>query len=323
MPKRKVHFNGLLANTNSSILKFPLDHGFKIEDKSQDEAIKFIMTVEKTSLKDAVKKAFSDYACVNTQEEKIYFVSNSFDIDVYNDSRYGQITIANDAVQKFNRKNIEDYLKPIISLMRLYKEGNVCMPLWYYFFYDNETPIHFVSQWTSAHVSRISTFKLKDSDIKNLKSFIQTTKLPFNVKPLQLAFESFELSHHMPTLSIPFLLLMMSMESLFNPAGQGELRFRISRNTAVLIGKNKRDSESIWKNMKKLYDIRCELVHKGESNIVTEKDLLLLRNYVRRSVKEFYNIGKGKDDILDILNSTGFGDKPWHNKNKEDKNVEN
>jgi hypothetical protein len=48
-----------------------------------------------------------------------------------------------------------------------------------------------------------------------------------------------------------------------------------------------------------------------------------LRDYVRRSIKEFYNMGKGKDDILDILNSTGFGDKPWLNKNTEDKNVEN
>jgi len=30
MPKKEIHFMGLLANTDSSILNVKLDHGFKI-----------------------------------------------------------------------------------------------------------------------------------------------------------------------------------------------------------------------------------------------------------------------------------------------------
>lgn len=302
-----------------------LKHGFKIEVLSLGDAIEFVKTVEKAPIPIAGPKLTSDFPCNNLKENKVYFVSNSFDIDLDLDlEKNGNLFPYKRffKIYDFKTDYIHDYLTSVIRLMRLFREGNIHMPYEYFFFYKNEVPTKIMGLRRDASISRISILNFKNSEIKELEQFIHNTKLPFKEKHLQLAFESFELSYHIATLGIPFLLLMMSMESLFNPIGQGELRYRISRNTAVLIGKNKRDSESIWKNMKKLYDKRCDIVHKGESNIVTKENLLLLRDYARRSIKEFYNMGKGKDDILDILNSTGFGDKPWLNKNIEDKNVE-
>ena len=166
------------------------------------------------------------------------------------------------------------------------------MPFEYFFFYKNEVPTQIMGLKRGAYISRSSILNFENSEIKELEQFIHNTKLPFKKKPLQLAFESFELSHHIATLGMPFLLLMMSIESLFNPSGQGELKFRLSRNTAVLIGKNKDDSQAICKKMKKLYKIRSNFVHTGNSNLISKDDVLILRGYVRRSIKEFYNMGK-------------------------------
>jgi hypothetical protein len=98
---------------------------------------------------------------------------------------------------------------------------------------------------------------------------------------------------------------MISLEALFNPGGQ-ELRYRISRNTAVLLGKNKGDSKRIFSKMTKLYDKRSAIVHKGEQRVVNKKELLELRHYVRESIKKANRMDKDKDELLDMLNARGF-----------------
>lgn len=103
---------------------------------------------------------------------------------------------------------------------------------------------------------------------------------------------------------------MISLETLFNP-GRQELRYRVSRNTAVILGKEKEDSEKIFREIKKLYDKRSDIVHTGKSNTINEEDLLKLRHYVRESIKEIIKIDKNKDELLELLNSCGFGEKSW------------
>jgi len=155
-----------------------------------------------------------------------------------------------------------------------------------------------------------TTYSLEKSELQDLQTFIQSTKFPFLNPSLRLAHQNFEMAYSIYQKDLSFLALMISMESLFNPGG-GELTYRISRNTAVLIGKDKDDSKNIFRKMKKLYGKRCDIVHQGKPNAVTEDDVKDLRNYVIRSIKEFYNIGKSKKEILELLNSCGFGDRPW------------
>jgi len=96
---------------------------------------------------------------------------------------------------------------------------------------------------------------------------------------------------------------MMCLETLFHPNKYGELTYRISRNTAVLLGRN---SKTIYSETRRLYDLRSKLIHTGKKNIVKDEELLLLRHYVRESIKETYRLGKGKDEMLEFLNSCGF-----------------
>ena len=101
------------------------------------------------------------------------------------------------------------------------------------------------------------------------------------------------------------------MEILFNPQ-DSEISHRISRNAAVLLGKNFEDSEKIFDDIKRLYGKRSKIIHGDtpkKSKMVNDEDVMKLRYYVRESIKEINKNGKKKEDILDFLNSHGFGTK--------------
>ena len=295
---------GLLANTDSSILKINLDHDFKIESISGNEGVDLVSTFEGLPRIEIGKKLFGGFPCLNSYEGKIYFISNSFEaID-------GGGFEKQNAVAEFENKFLHSYLDPTIRLMRLFKEGNICMPLRYYYFIDNSIPKSFTRTGTYLHISPEPKYTLEDSEVSDLDKFIQDTKLPFAERFLQLAFENFELSYQMHDMKLSFLSLMISLEFLFHPSGQGELNYRISRNAAVLLGKDKKDSNEIKGKVKEPYSKRSAIVHARKSNSMTKEDLLKLRHYVRESIKEFNKIGKSKDEVLDLLDSLGFGEMP-------------
>ena len=63
--------------------------------------------------------------------------------------------------------------------------------------------------------------------------------------------------------------------------------------------------------MKKFYGKRSTIMHSGNSSSITKEDVLRLREFTRRSIKEFYKTGLSKKNLMDELDSTGFGEKPW------------
>ena len=296
---------GILANTDSSILKINLDRGFNIESISENEGVDLVSTLEGLPYNKIGDKLFIEFPCLNSSERKLYFISNSFEsIDEGGFERWN-------AVAEFENKFLHSYLDPTIRLMRLFKEGNICMPLRYYYFIDDGVPKPFTRREMTLHISPNPKYTLEDSEVSDLDKFIRDTKLPFTESFLQLAFENFELSYQTHDMNLSFLSLMISLEILFHPSGQGELNYRISRNAAVLLGKDKKDSTEIKGKVKELYGKRSAIVHNGKSNSVDKEDLLKLRHYVRDSIKEFNKIGKSKDEILDLLDSLGFGEMPW------------
>lgn len=297
MPNMKTCFFGLLANTDSSILKVNLEHGFEIKEMPFDDGVNLIASLEKSSDKEVYIK-LTKYS-----ESKLFFISNSFESTTKIDDRGASFS---PEIYKFANDEVYGYLKHSIQLMRLFREGNICMPLAYYFFMDYNTPQLVRSDGTNLYISS-ERYTLEDSEIPDLQRFILNTKLPFNESFLQLAFENFELSYQTHNQNMSFLSLMISLETLLSPSSS-ELRHRISRNTAVLLGKEKDESKSIFSDIKKLYDQRSEIVHSGKSDIIIREDLLKLRHYVRESIKEINKISKNKTELLDVLDSCGFGD---------------
>lgn len=309
MSKAKIFFRGFLTNTDSSILKINLDHGFKIEAMSEDEGIRFISHLQNRPYMEVSEELILDFPVINKSEDKCYFVSNSFECDIGindDDRRHGLINERT----KFDVTLVQGYLTPIIRLMKLFKEGNVYMPLEFYYLIDNNAPRLFMGSYHWSNYNSRDIFTLKDSKISDFQRFIQNTKLPFKEPFLQLAFENFELSYLTPTSNLTFLSLMISMEILFNP-GEQELSHRISRNAAVLLGKDFNESETIFNDIKKLYTKRSNIVHgtiAREKKTVNNEDVVKLRNYVRESIKEINIKGKSRDELLEFLNSHGYGE---------------
>lgn len=308
MLKKRPWFIGLLANTNASILKLHLGNGFTIQSMS-DKGYKFFSILENLPVYETGRKLFIDYDCLNAEEKKLYFVTNCLEIDVEENAEPLEWKI----FTKIDNL-VESYLEPKIRLMRLFKEGNIHMPMKYYFFIENATPKPFMSKGSGlfTHIRPMSSeYTVEESEVPNLEKFIQDTKLPFCREFLQLAFENFELSYQIPNTNLSFLALINSLEALFN-RGQAELTYTISRNVAVLLGKDVDESKIIFKKMKELYDMRSDIVHARKLKVASERELLNLRHYVRESIKEISYMNKNKEDIFDLLNSHGFGNRTWY-----------
>lgn len=114
MSKEKIYFRGFLANTDSSILKINLNHGFKIEAMTVDEMFRFISTLQKRPIVEVRREILHRFPIRNNSENKCFFVSNSFEYDIEKSDEERRNII--------NEKTlVQDYLTPIIRLMKLFK----------------------------------------------------------------------------------------------------------------------------------------------------------------------------------------------------------
>jgi hypothetical protein len=154
------------------------------------------------------------------------------------------------------------------------------------------------------HIST-GLFTLSESEVADAVAFAQSRRLPFDRPYLELAFGNFELSYAVADHKLSFLSLMIGLEALLNPSSQ-ELRHRLSRNGAVLLGHDLEESRKIYSDLKRLYDKRSTLVHVGDEKI-DRNDILQLRHYLRDSIKKVSEFAEGKDQLIERLNLLGFG----------------
>jgi len=301
MCNERIYFRGFLTNVDASILQVKLKHGFKTEAIPEKAAVAFFCRLHGLSDVHVYSTIFMEFPYLNHTEKKLYVVSNSF--ESHPGLKEKGLFVG---VSEFRNEHVLGYLDNVIRLMRLFKEGDLRLQDRYYYYMENNMPKGRMQFFSRRYVSR-EPYHLEESELPILHEFIENMELPFTKPFLQLAFDNFELSYETSNLNLSFLALMVSLESLFNP-GEYELRYRISRNGAVLLGKDREDSRKIFSKIKELYDKRSRIVHTGKSNVIKKTDLLKLRHYVRESIKEIYRIGKDKDELLDILNSCGFGE---------------
>ena len=305
--KKDIHFIGFLANVDDSILKLDLGQSFAIEKKSQTDVspfrhyISFHWGTSADSEILAVEDQVNDI--VHNQSFYCYCVT-ARNVESFDSTPQGGVVIQWGKHEEFHR-SIQNKLR----LLRLFKEGNVSLGFSCIYYLKDSQPsvLGLCREWPIADKTK---FHLKENEISDAQRFIETTRIPFKEKSLQLAFDSFELSYETHSAALNFLSLMIAMEVMLN-RGIDELRYTISRNAAVLLGKDKGDSERVFKEVRELYDKRSRLVHKGSANEISPVDVFRLRHYVREAIKEMQSIGRDPKEIRDILNTCGFGQQPW------------
>lgn len=214
--KIKMCFMGILANVDSSILEVNFNEGFKIEAFSKDEAIKLLSILDKLPTMAVAVKYFMNYESLNNSEQRMYAVSKTIE-NIPEDSFF--------ATGGFDSKMVHGYLLPKIRLMRLFKEGNICMPARFYY-RQKDGEIHGSIRLESGRNILIEPYHIEVSEIPILQSFFQSVKLPFKRDFLNLAFENFELSYEISDIQLAFLVLMIGLETLLNPSSY-EVRHRV------------------------------------------------------------------------------------------------
>jgi hypothetical protein len=107
-------------------------------------------------------------------------------------------------------------------------------------------------------------------------------------KAMSIAGNYYE-SHHGRLSSEDKLIdLVISLEALFSPSREGELRFRIAQRGALLLGADAAERRRIFALLRRAYDARSALVHGGDSPFQSAKftadDLTTLGEAVRVAV---------------------------------------
>ncbi len=306
MTRVKAHFLGLLTNVDASIKNVKLKYGFKIGSFPLDKAINFFSLLEGSTHSDMNEKLILTYL-MHSREKRIYFITKTLKEEM----RFREPGISFPQSQEFDdcEKNlVHGYLNDTLKLMRLYKEGNICMPEYRFYIMTEDKPFVFVRTLIIPPFTH-ERYSLNTQELAGLNEFLTTTKLPFQNPALELAHENYEITFRVETKHLSFLSLMMALETLFHPTDEGELQYRISRNVATLLGGKEKPSSVIHKEVRELYRKRSKLVHTGTSNI-TDGDLLALRSIVRESIKALYKLGVNKEDWLQQLNYRGFTELP-------------
>jgi hypothetical protein len=191
-----------------------------------------------------------------------------------------------------------------LKLMRLFKTGHVDA-LSMYWYSDEGGKIEMDAAQGSTRAPHEEPYFIRPDEVGPLSSFLATWHLPFKKSFLQLAFESFEESFRADREHLRFLNLMIALEALFN-VGQHDLRFRISRNAAILLGRDEEDVEVVFDHMREYYDKRSQLVHTGKFDQISGSDVWMLAYYVREAIKAIASSGLDKDDVSRHLTTGGF-----------------
>ncbi len=292
---QRFNFIGFLSNVDPSILKVNFGDSVHPEFLSQDEAYKLLSKLDN----------YHDYGIFARSTSGVRGTEGDFYVLTH--GSHNDLSLDN--IFKFEEEIVRPLSEEILPKLRLFKEGNPQMPLWYYFS-QNEGQLTKKMEVGPGRVAYGPVFHLDESELPELETFISDTKLPFTKDCINLAFQSYDMSYGSMHSNLAFLLLMIGVESLLNPS-KGEITYRVSRYAAVLLGHSASKGETIFREVKDLYRTRSNIVH-GTSNVTVQNaELAKLRGILRDLIKEVNRIDKPKDELLRMLDSLGFGERPW------------
>jgi hypothetical protein len=224
---------------------------------------------------------------------------------------------------------IEDYLRIAIRLMRLFKDGDLDMPMTIeYEFHDGVPyPSTYGGGVDRFGKHRAVIYSVDDSELSKLQHLLDTTYYPFQRGYVQLAFDFLETSRSLRFPPMIFLTLMISLEVLFSSEERLGTK-RICTNASRLLSDDPNGQELIYSYLRKLYEKRGDLVHQGLYNyhtylsrikprfetasgeyplgnkdprFIQPDDYRRLSRYVRESIMAVLKLDLGKEALLKHL----------------------
>lgn len=295
----EVKFLGFLKNVDDSVLEFDFGNGFKAGYYTEDEARDVFQKLESASSYMPVHEIFIDV--LNFDTHRVYYLEKNYKCK-------SEIKDGKKVIPRMYEPSQEVvfYLSPLLHLMRLFTSQNIIVDRGYIFVTDIGHPG--ITSKSVATTQNFPKFHINSNEVKQLKEFVNRVKTTkFDDPAVQLAFDNFNWSFETFNLPLSFLAIINGLEALFNPADRQEISFRISRNCAILLGKeNKQECQKIFKLMRGYYKLRSQLVHGTQVNI-SQEDIIGARHLLGESIKEFIRLKKERNTLLKELDELGFG----------------
>ncbi len=165
-----------------------------------------------------------------------------------------------------------------------------------------------------------SQMNLTDNDVERINANAKNGIIPLEPSYLQFAFENLKLSYKVPDPGMMHVCLTTALESMLCDGGS-ETRYKLSRNGAVLLGKDRKDCEDVKKKIAEIYDRRSAIVHgphdKKNSKNTKEFDIFGLRYIVRQTILALLELSKEQDELFELLTATGYDEtKEWRKSNQ-------
>jgi hypothetical protein len=304
-----MNYLALLGNVNESILNIALGDGFSIEKMPLFDFAK--CCEEEFGIEDVWMKIDFNWGCVHDdtyRPEFVYVITKTLEHD----------PTSSDSEDFKNRKNllhlelayrdkISKYLDDKITKLRLLKEGSIRISIECYFELDEDGSRDFLGGSESALSCEHRLYELNDYKIDIANRFLAGPPLEKVPKYLNFALRNFEQSYQVAHKEFEYLSLMIALEALLNPDDKIELKMRVSRGCAVLLGKTVEESRHVFKQVKGLYDKRSSLVHTGDGSKITNSDVLCLKDLIRRSLKKALDLNLPSQELSTLLMESGFG----------------
>lgn len=191
-------------------------------------------------------------------------------------------------------------------IIRLLVAANVTLSASYWYEEGPDNPISMVSAVGPLPYLDSDSEVISHKHALRINKFVDTYGWPPSKKYVELALDYWDESFRVPAPHLQLVSLITCLEILFN-TGTTELRQRVSRSAAVLLGHSLESSERAYRAIKIAYDVRSKIVHTGNTRDLRKINFWFLRHMVADAIRRCWKLDIEKADFGEVLNKLGFG----------------
>ncbi|MGP6207925.1 hypothetical protein ACNF42_07870 [Cuniculiplasma sp. SKW3] len=306
--KPKIIWIGFISNCDDSILMYQLGDGLTIKPLDHETGFDLLKKLSKSCDDADFVSRYATSGLIGDSSKPLYVITKEVnsEISVRISPDQAEIKLSHeDSLNLMSEAStLSNLVQDKLRLLRLFKEGNICMPV-EFMYVDTNEPIRLYSMRVYNIVQR-EIYHLDKSEVDSLSKFLREVSLPFTELPLNMAFSSFELSYTVNFENLSFVSCITGLECLLSE-DSSEISYKISRNMAILLGRDEESSKDVFNKVKKLYSNRSKIVH-GVNFRISRDDLKDARYFLREAIKSYIRAGLTKTALLRELNSLRYKD---------------
>jgi hypothetical protein len=212
--------------------------------------------------------------------EDMYWVDYHYEVE---DSKEAMIR-ANNIVD-------EDIAK-VMLVLRLFREG--CIRIVFDVWRGKHIATHFSSIRPFRNDERL--YFLPSSSLLDLRNFREefmntAWEKKESSSPLGIALSRFTDGYERIKLEDKIIDYVIALEALYLQEGTAELSYRLAHRVSVLLTKDKKERQRLFKMTGRSYDLRSKIVHGSKYDLSHEK-VWFVEDTLRRSIREFLKTPK-------------------------------